>query len=221
MGQKGSKIEVTKADKAVLQLKISKDDLHRYTRRTELLINNERQQLRHLLKEDPKNGKKNPRVRLILKRIHYQSHLLDQAADQLINLENMVATVEFKLIEQQFIAGLKQGNDVLTKLNKEFAGAEDLLDDVQEQIAYQEEIDQILSTSVVGGFEDELDRELQQLDQEVNGSQNLPELPSTEGLPAIQDSKQGSESVKQGEIGEEAKQEKAEEEERRTEPLLA
>ncbi|KAM3163393.1 VPS20-like protein [Lachancea thermotolerans] len=190
MGQKGSKIEVTKTDKAILQIKLSKDELHRYTRRTEILIGREREKLKALLREDPKNGKKNPRARILLKKIHYQNHLLEQAADQLINLENLVSTVEFKLVEQQFMMGLKQGNEVLTKLNKEFSGAEDLMDSVADQIAYQDEVDQILSSSVVGGFEEELDRELQQLDQEVNGpahepAKAEPNLPSTEGLPAL------------------------------------
>ncbi|CUS20704.1 LAQU0S01e12728g1_1 [Lachancea quebecensis] len=190
MGQKGSKIEVTKTDKAILQIKLSKDELHRYTRRTEILIRRERESLKALLREDPKNGKKNPRARVLLKKIHYQNHLLEQAADQLINLENLVSTVEFKLVEQQFMMGLKQGNEVLTKLNKEFTGAEDLMDSVADQIAYQDEVDQILSSSVVGGFEEELDRELQQLDQEVNGPVHAPanaepKLPSTEGLPTL------------------------------------
>ncbi|SCU90194.1 LANO_0D07910g1_1 [Lachancea nothofagi CBS 11611] len=212
MGQGNSKIEVTKADKAILQLKISKDELHRYTKHTETLVFNERKRLKSLLREDPKGGTKNPRARILLKKIHYQSRLLDQAADQLINLENLVATVEFKLVERQFMAGLKQGNEVLTRLNREFKGAEDLMDSVAEQIAYQEEIDQVLSSSVVGGFEEELDRELEALDQEVNGTVNVPEnsaigageelglpdvpadkpvvspeMPSTGELPRIQD----------------------------------
>ncbi|SCU83027.1 LADA_0C09274g1_1 [Lachancea dasiensis] len=201
MGQGSSKIEVTKADKAILQLKISKDELHRYTKRTETLIFNEREKLKRMLREDTKNGTKSPRARILLKKIHYQNHLLEQAADQLINLENLVATVEFKLVEKQFMVGLQQGKDVLTRLNKEFKGAEDLMDSVADQIAYQEEIDQVLSSSLIGGFEEELDRELQDLDEEVNGSKEeapvklpdvptehpiaSPELPSTEHLPEL------------------------------------
>ncbi|SCU78591.1 LAME_0A05006g1_1 [Lachancea meyersii CBS 8951] len=201
MGQGSSKIEVTKADRAILQLKLSKDELHRYTKRTEALVFNERERLKLLLRQDPKSGTKNPRARVLLKKIHYQSHLLEQASDQLINLENLVATVEFKLVEHQFMAGLKQGNEVLKRLNKEFKGAEQLMDSVADEIAYQEEIDQVLSSSVMGGFEEELDRELNLLDQEVNGTpaqekldlpnvplekpQTSPKLPSTEDLPAL------------------------------------
>ncbi|SCV00537.1 LAMI_0G05710g1_1 [Lachancea mirantina] len=181
MGQRGSKIEVTKADRAILQLKISKDEIHKYARRTESLIASEDLQLRNIIKADPKASNKNPRARLLLKKIHYQRRLLEQASDQLINLENMVATVEFKLVEQQFIIGLRQGNEILTKLNKEFTGVDDLMDQVQDQIAYQDEIDQVLSSSIVGSYEDELERELKQLDREVNGSVKQSEMPSVEG----------------------------------------
>ncbi|CEP63598.1 ESCRT-III subunit protein VPS20 LALA0_S08e06260g [Lachancea lanzarotensis] len=202
MGQSSSKIEVTKADRAILQLKLSKDELHRYTKRTEALVFNERERLKLLLRQNPKTGTKDPKSRVLLKKIHYQSHLLEQASDQLINLENLVATVEFKLVEKQFMAGLKQGNEVLKRLNNEFKGAEQLMDSVADQIAYQEEVDQVLSSSVVGGFEEELDRELSQLDKEVNGTgtkeeelklpdvpleqpQTIPDLPSTEELPSL------------------------------------
>lgn len=214
MGQKSSKIEITKTDKAILQLKISKDELHRYTRRTERLLSTERLQLKQILKEDQsKDPKKNPRARLMLKRIHYQSHLLQQASDQLINLENLVSNVEFKLIEQQFIQGLSTGNEILTKLNQEFRNVDNLLDNVQEQINYQEEIDTALANSVVGGgLEDELDRELQALDNEINPTRE-PDMPSVVGLPPIH---REEKTPEQQEETEEAQKESQQEE-----PVLA
>ncbi|SCU77792.1 LAFA_0A03400g1_1 [Lachancea sp. 'fantastica'] len=216
MGQGSSKIEVTKADKAILQLKLSKDELHRYTKRTEALVFNERERLKLLLRQSPKTGTKDPKARVLLKKVHYQSHLLEQASDQLINLENLVATVEFKLVEKQFMAGLKQGNEVLKRLNNEFKGADELMDSVADQIAYQDEIDQVLSSSVVGGFEEELDRELNQLDKEVNGTgveqklelpdvplnqpQKVPELPSTEELPSLSNQNSQNSPVRRPEV---------------------
>lgn len=184
MGQKASKVHITETDKAILQIKRSKDEIHRYTKRTNTLIETERTRLKLLIKENPKTYKKDVRVRLLLKKIHYQEHLLQQASDQLINLENMVSTLEFKMVESQFIEGLRNGNDLLKKLNAEFKDVDQLMDDVQEQIAYQNEIDEALATSVVGtsNFEDEIDKELESLDREINPR---AELPSTEGLPAF------------------------------------
>lgn len=96
----------------------------------------------------------------------------------------MVSTLEFKMVEKEFVSGLQTGNEILKKLNAEFKDVDKLMDDVQDQIEYQAEVDNALANSVVGTntFEDELDRELDQLDKEVNG---LPELPTTEGLPAF------------------------------------
>lgn len=88
------------------------------------------------------------------------------------------------MVEKEFVSGLQTGNEILKKLNAEFKDVDKLMDDVQDQIEYQAEVDNALANSVVGTntFEDELDRELDQLDKEVNG---LPELPTTEGLPAF------------------------------------
>ena len=170
MGQKGSKVHITKTDRAILEVKRSKDEIHKFTRRTDSLILVEKGQLRDLIRKNPKSYKSNMRVRFLLKRIHYQEHLLQQASDQLINLENMVSTLEFKMVEKQFINGLKNGNEILKKLNKEFGNVNELMDDVHDQIAYQNEINETLSRSVIGteDYEDELDKELDALENEIN-----------------------------------------------------
>lgn len=117
MGQQGSRIKVTESDKAMLQLKMAKDELHRYSRRTENLIGVERAELRTLcIKLKGKQLKQDNRARLLLKRIHYQERLLEQCSDQIINLETMVQSIEFKLIEKKFIDGLQKGNQLLKKL---------------------------------------------------------------------------------------------------------
>ncbi|CCH62769.1 hypothetical protein TBLA_0I01100 [Henningerozyma blattae CBS 6284] len=183
MGQKNSRIKITETDKAILQLKTSKDQIHRYTKKTNQYIQLEKSQLKQLIQNDPQNYKKNLKIRFLLKRIHYQEHLLQQAMDQLINLENMVSTLEFKLVETQFINGLKNGNEILTKLNKEFTNVDTLMDNVQEQIQYQDEITNILSKSIVGvDFEDELDKELDMIENNLNSNQDI-QLPSLKDAP--------------------------------------
>lgn len=187
MGQKGSKIKITEQDKAVLQLKRSKDSIHRYSRRTNDLIAAEQLELKTMIRENPKTYKNNSKVRLLLKRVHYQERLLDQASDQLINLENMLANIEFKLVEAQFLEGIQNGNKILTKLNKEFVNLDEIMEDAAEQIAYQNEIDETLAQNTLGvdNYEDEIDKELQAMENELVG-ENGPEMPSTEGLPTPQ-----------------------------------
>ncbi|CAI4708825.1 ALI_HP2_G0040330.mRNA.1.CDS.1 [Saccharomyces cerevisiae] len=191
MGQKSSKVHITKTDRAILEVKRSKDEIHKFTRRTDNLILVEKSQLKDLIRKNPENYKSNMKVRFLLKRIHYQEHLLQQASDQLINLENMVSALEFKMVEKQFINGLKNGNEILKKLNKEFSNVDELMDDVQDQIAYQNEINETLSRSVVGtsNYEDDLDKELDALESELNpekmNNAKVANMPSTEGLPSL------------------------------------
>lgn len=184
MGQKPSRVKITENDRAILQLKRSKDEIHKFAKRTDRLIASEKSRLKIMIQENPEHYKDDPKTRLLLKRIHYQNHLLEQAGDQLINLENLVSTLEFKLVELQFIKGLQRGNEILTKLNKEFKGVDQLMDNVQTQVSYQDEINDVLARSVVGvnDFEAEIDKELEQLKQEVSPERHMP---STEGLPAL------------------------------------
>lgn len=186
MGQGNSKLRITESDRAILKLKKSKDEIHRYTRRTDQLLSEERERLKQLIRENPSTYREDRKIRFLLKRIHYQEQLLDQASDQLINLENMVATLEYKTVEMQFLEGLKRGNEILTKLNREFKGVDELMDDVQNQIAYQNEIDETLSRRIAGidNYEEEVDRELDALERSINPSPKIS-LPSTENLPEL------------------------------------
>lgn len=65
------------------------------------------------------------------------------------------------------------------------------MDDVQDQIAYQNEINETLSRSVVGtsNYEDDLDKELDALESELNpekmNNAKVANMPSTEGLPSL------------------------------------
>ncbi|KAG0667089.1 Vacuolar protein sorting-associated protein 20 [Monosporozyma unispora] len=105
----------------------------------------------------------------------------------------MLVNIEFKLIESQFLTGLKKGNDILTKLNKEFTNIDEVISDAQEQMAYQNEINDALANSVVGvnNFEDEIDKELDNLGHEINPPSKL-DMPTTEGLPAFEYDKEAN-----------------------------
>lgn len=186
MGQQSSKVRITENDRAILQLKRSRDEIHKFTRKTDHLISTERLRLKEMIKENPTECKKDFKVRFLLKRIHYQDHLLQQALEQLINLENLVSTLEFKLVETQFIKGLERGNQILKKLNKEFENVDELMDDVQRQIAYQEEVDEVLAHSIAGvnDFETEIDKELDQMEREINPEQKVV-MPSVDKLPDL------------------------------------
>lgn len=189
MGNAPSRPRVTAQDKAVLQVKLQKDKLLKYQKKSNLLLKSETEQIKKYLRENDKRSAKK-----LLKRTKYQETLLENVSNQLLNLENMIQNIEFKLVEKEFLKGLSNGNEILKKLNNEMNinDVEKLMDDVNDNIQYQEEIDQVLSTSIVGkDVEDEIDEELRQLEAEES-AKNAPtkeeligKLPSVHNLPEI------------------------------------
>lgn len=188
MGNSSSAPRVTAQDKAILQVKIQKDKLAKYQRKMQLLITNERNQIIVYLN----NGQKES-AKTLLKRSKYQEKLLEDVSTQMFNLENMIHNIEFKLIEQDFLKGLKNGNSILAKLNSEMKveDVERLVDEVHDNIVYQEEINEALAGAVVGqDWEDDIDEELEALaakssDKATMQDLDVHNLPSTEGLAPI------------------------------------
>lgn len=189
MGNAPSSPKVTAQDKAILQVKLQKDKLLKYQKKSNLLLKSETEQIKTYLRQNDKRSAK-----VLLKRTKYQETLLENVSSQIMNLENMIQNIEFKLVEKEFLKGLTNGNEILKKLNKEMNinDVEKLMDDVNDNIQYQEEIDQVLSTSIVGkDVEDEIDEELRQLEEQEaakNGPKKeelIGKLPSVDGLPKI------------------------------------
>ncbi|CCH44883.1 Vacuolar protein sorting-associated protein [Wickerhamomyces ciferrii] len=207
MGNTTSSPKITAQDKAILQVKLQKDKLLKYQKKSTLLIKNETNQIKACLSKGDKTSAK-----IILKRTKYQENLLENVSNQILNLENMIQNIEFKLIEQDFLKGLQNGNEILKKLNNEMKldQVETLMDDVNENIQIQEEIDQVLSNSIVGkDYEDEIDEELAMLEKEEfmkqgkqseqSGQQSKDNNELIEKLPSVdklQDIKQDEEEEK-------------------------
>ena len=184
MGNTSSAPRVTAQDKAVLQVKLQKDKLVRYQKKMNLLVDQETTQIKVYLRQGKKNDAK-----VLLKKTKYQQKLLEDSSNQLYNLENMIHNIEFKLIEKDFLKGLQNGNAILSKLNNEMKveDVERLVDEVQDNIAYQDEINEMLSNSVVGqDIEDEIDQELAVLELEATPlDQRLPKIDGLAKVPEV------------------------------------
>jgi len=89
--------------------------------------------------------------------------------------------VEFARIEQSVLHGLKQGNEVLARIHEEMSieNVEKLMSETREAIAYQQEIDEMLSTRMTADEEDEVLKELEAIRQELAEPKvKLPTVPS-------------------------------------------
>jgi len=79
------------------------------------------------------------------------------------------------------VFGLQQGNAVLKEIHKEMSieSVEKLMGETADAIAYQNEIDEVMSQRITADDEDEVQRELEQLEAEQIGL-TLPKAPSAE-----------------------------------------
>jgi charged multivesicular body protein 6 len=78
---------------------------------------------------------------LALRRKKYQESLLAKTDSQLAQLEQLTADVEFALVQQNVVYGLRQGTAVLRAIHREMGGieaVERLLGNNAEAQAYQE-----------------------------------------------------------------------------------
>lgn len=168
--------KITKQDKAILDMKHQRDNLKRYQKRIQVILDQEEQ----LAKDALRKGEKE-KARRALRRRKYQESLLQQTDGQLEQLEQLVANVEFALIEASVLHGLKQGNEVLARIHEEMSieNVEKLMSETREAIAYQQEIDEMLSTRMNADEEEEVLKELAALQEELAPTIKLPEVPNT------------------------------------------
>ncbi|KAJ3140419.1 Vacuolar protein sorting-associated protein 20 [Irineochytrium annulatum] len=153
-------LKITAHDKAILDLKVQRDKLRQYQKKLEVVISKEVDVAKHHLKAGDKK-----RALLALRKKKYQEALLDKTDKQLFTLEQMTQTIEYSLIEQDIMAGLKKGNEVLAEIHKEMSveAVAKLMDDTADAIAYQNEIDELLGGQISNDDMEEVEAELDAL----------------------------------------------------------
>lgn len=164
MGNTSSNPKITKHDKAVLELKLQRDKLRKSKQRLAVIINREDQIAKQCVK-----AKKLDKAKLALRKKKRQQSLLDNLERQSNTLEELIDTIEFKLIEKDVLYGLEQGNKILKEINSEMSieKVEKILDDTEEAVSYQNELSERLGTLLTNGEEEEIEDELEQLEREM------------------------------------------------------
>ncbi|KAK7590944.1 hypothetical protein V9T40_002557 [Parthenolecanium corni] len=162
---------VTDHDKAVLQLKIQRDNVKKYQQRIEQTLEKDRNLAKRLLAEG-----KRERAKLLLKKKRYQEQLLEKTDGQLENLEKLTQDLEFAQIETKVVEGLQIGNTALKKINEmlDIANIEQILDETREGVEKQNEINALLSGEFTAEDDEAIENELSEL---ISDAENIPELP--------------------------------------------
>lgn len=188
MGANQSLPKITPQDRAILDLKLQRDKLRQYQKKIQVILDREHA----IAKEHLAVGRKDRAV-VALRRRKYQQSLLLKTDGQLENLEQLVASIEFSLIEVSVVHGLKQGNDVLKEIHKELnvEQVEKLLEESHEAREYQKEIGELLANQLSLDDEDAVQAELLELQAEALGvpSQTppvvLPDVPTSEPVQPV------------------------------------
>jgi len=198
MGAAQSGPKITAQDRAILEMKVQRDKMKQYRKKIQGVLDQER----IIAVEALKAGNK-PKALTALRRRKFQESLLQKTDGQLEVLENLVANIEFALIEKDVLFGLKQGNEVLKQLHAEMDldSVHKLMEDTAEGIQYQREIDEMLMSSMSAEEEDYVQRELAQLQAESlpivpeRAHIQLPDVPETVPVTAIPETGEEKESA--------------------------
>ncbi|KAI6007238.1 Snf7 family [Pisolithus albus] len=175
MGLNQSAPKITAQDRAILDLKLQRDKLKQYQRKIQVILDQEYEIAKaHLAAGD------RDRASLALRRRKYQQSLLLKTDGQLENLEQLVSTIEFSLVEKSVLHGLKQGNEVLKEIHREMSveSVEKLMGETQEAREYQIEIGNLLANQLSVDDEEAVQEELRQLQVQSTQPELHAELPS-------------------------------------------
>ncbi|KAF8597732.1 hypothetical protein BDV93DRAFT_452321 [Ceratobasidium sp. AG-I] len=167
MGGNQSVPKISAQDRAIVDLKNQRDELKRYRRRIQTVLDREHAIAKEALAKD------NKRIALLaLRKRKYQESMLQKTDGQLETLENLVSSIEFALVEKDIIFGLQQGNKVLKSIHAEMSleDVEKLMEETAEAVAYQKEIDEMLTSQMTVDEEESVQRELEQLQAEAIGN---------------------------------------------------
>ena len=93
-------VQVSAQDRAVLDLKVQRDKLRQYQKRVVSVIAQEVIYAKQALSDG-----KRAKALLLLKKKKHQETLLRNTEQQMANIEEMVTTIEFKVIEADVLQG--------------------------------------------------------------------------------------------------------------------
>ena len=181
--------EISSIDRAVLDLKNARDRLQRYRKK----LQKDEEKLVAQAKKARDAGKKQQALGLLRLR-KYKEAQATNCENQLLNVLQMVETIDSKQNETQVLSALAAGKDTLKQMHEETTVDDvlDLMDAVREEIEVEQEINQILEGVPTLSPEDEdaVLVELEALQEEVNGTTvlDLPK-PVTTPLPDLPEPK--------------------------------
>ncbi|KAJ6239743.1 charged multivesicular body protein [Anaeramoeba flamelloides] len=175
--KKNKNQEITSQDRAVLELKVQRDNLKRSRKKIESVIDKETEIAKQCLR-----AKKRKQALLALRRKKWQEQTLEKVEKMLTNVEEMTQSIEFKQMEQKVFDSLKSGKDALQQLNKMMSveEVEQLMEENEEAMSYQNEIQELLAGQLTQEDEEDVLKELDEIIEMAQDEKeiNMPKVPT-------------------------------------------
>mmetsp|Transcript_25955 Transcript_25955/g.37217 ORF Transcript_25955/g.37217 Transcript_25955/m.37217 type:complete len:244 (-) Transcript_25955:3935-4666(-) len=158
---------ISATDRAILDLKNARDRLSKYKTN----LQRDEKKLSQRAKELHANGQTNMAIQL-LKLRRYKLKEVEQVESQLMNLWQLVETINSTQNEQEVVKAMKVGKDALEKMHKELTVDDvlELMDDIKEQHDIESEISTIIGngvTTFTALDDSEIEAEMVALEKEV------------------------------------------------------
>jgi len=137
--------QITDIDRAVLDLKNTRDKLTKYTVQLETSIE------KLMIRAKTAKEQNKPKTALGLLRLKkYKQAQVESVQTQLLNVHTMIGSIDSQQQNNQIVISLKAGKDALAKLHQETTVEDvlDLMDEIKEQNEMEQEINDVLNGAV-------------------------------------------------------------------------
>lgn len=168
---------VDDGDRALLDLKVQRDQLVNHRRRMESQVSKDDEAARSMVKE----GKKQKAMLALRKKKHHEQLALD-CQNHLNRLEELIANIEFSRLQKEAVEALAEGVKMLKRVQHETGGVDyinGLMDERDETILQQQEISDALASAGVAADDPDALAEYDRLIE----AQAAAELASTPAAP--------------------------------------
>ena len=157
-------VDQNKIDQAILDLKVTRDNLRIFQKQQERCQETELEKARELAKKGQKE-----RAKMVLRQKKAREYYINNEEKMIAGIEAQINNVETKQIEINMMNNLKQTNDILKHLNDlmPIDEVERIMDENQEQQDRLNEINDTLSQSMDPQMKQFVDEDLDKMYEEL------------------------------------------------------
>jgi charged multivesicular body protein 6 len=174
--------KVNEDDRAEAEIKVTRDELKAYLRRIQKNIGACKSAIKASLGQ-----KQREKAMLALRKQKYLEKNAASAEAELNNIEQVISEIDQAKVHRTVFIALKQGNDLLANFNQQLKleDVQKLMEDTAEAVQYQQEISAALAHQGIAEDDDDLLKQLDELDAVEALAVELPSAPQRP-LPRVE-----------------------------------